>query len=76
MNNVGTNIRKSTVEYTAEEYSHIQNTNLESAYNLTQVAAFSFEVLKLHSIETPSLGHLCQGRGLVDDGVRLWNPLD
>ncbi|CAL5223261.1 g5745 [Coccomyxa viridis] len=38
VNNVGTNIRKSTVEYTAEDYSHIQNTNLESAYNLTQLA--------------------------------------
>ncbi len=37
VNNVGTNIRKSTVEYTAEDYSQIQRTNMESAYNLTQV---------------------------------------
>ena len=37
VNNVGANIRKATVEYTAEEYSYIQRTNLESAYNLTQV---------------------------------------
>ena len=37
VNNVGANIRKATVEYTAEDYSYIQRTNLESAYNLTQV---------------------------------------
>lgn len=38
VNNVGANIRKATVEYTAEDYSYIQRTNLESAYNLTQLA--------------------------------------
>ena len=37
VNNVGANIRKATVEYTAEDYNFIQRTNLESAYNLTQV---------------------------------------
>ncbi len=37
VNNVGANIRKATVDYTAEDYSYIQRTNLESAYNLTQV---------------------------------------
>ena len=38
VNNVGSNIRKATVDYTAEDYSFIQRTNMESAYNLTQVS--------------------------------------
>ena len=35
---MGTNIRKPTVDYTAEEYSMIMNTNLMSAYHLCQLA--------------------------------------
>ncbi|CAH9104172.1 unnamed protein product [Cuscuta epithymum] len=38
INNVGTNIRKPTAEYTSEDYSHIMATNLESSYHLTQLA--------------------------------------
>ncbi|KAL0321919.1 UNVERIFIED_CONTAM: Tropinone reductase [Sesamum calycinum] len=38
INNVGTNIRKPTVDYTAEEYSSIMATNLESSYHLSQLA--------------------------------------
>ncbi|KAJ7960153.1 Tropinone reductase-like protein [Quillaja saponaria] len=38
VNNVGTNIRKPTIEYTAEEYSKLMNTNLESTYHLCQLA--------------------------------------
>lgn len=38
MNNVGTNIRKKTVDYTAEEYSSIMSTNLDSSYHLCQLA--------------------------------------
>ncbi|GFH18731.1 tropinone reductase [Haematococcus lacustris] len=38
LNNVGTNIRKPTVDYTSEEYSRLMATNLESAYHLCQVA--------------------------------------
>lgn len=38
INNVGTNIRKRTTEYTAEEYSKIMATNLESSYHLCQLA--------------------------------------
>ncbi|XP_051143633.1 tropinone reductase homolog At5g06060-like [Andrographis paniculata] len=38
INNVGTNIRKRTVDYTAEEYSMLMATNLESSYNLCQLA--------------------------------------
>ncbi|KAK4431713.1 Tropinone reductase [Sesamum alatum] len=38
INNVGTNIRKPTVDYTAEEYSSLMATNLESSYHLSQLA--------------------------------------
>ncbi|XP_031484856.1 tropinone reductase homolog At5g06060 isoform X1 [Nymphaea colorata] len=38
VNNVGTNIRKPTVEYTADDYSFLMSTNLESAYHLCQLA--------------------------------------
>ncbi|XP_066353515.1 tropinone reductase homolog At5g06060-like isoform X4 [Miscanthus floridulus] len=38
VNNVGTNIRKPTTEFTAEEYSFVMATNLESAYHLCQIA--------------------------------------
>ncbi|KAL2227486.1 tropinone reductase homolog At5g06060 [Sesamum indicum] len=38
INNVGTNIRKPTVDFTAEEYSTIMATNLESSYHLSQLA--------------------------------------
>ncbi|XP_028109311.1 tropinone reductase homolog At5g06060-like isoform X1 [Camellia sinensis] len=38
INNVGTNIRKPTIEYTTEEYSVIMATNLESAFHLCQLA--------------------------------------
>lgn len=36
VNNAGTNIRKPTADYSATEYDHILNTNLRSAYELTQ----------------------------------------
>lgn len=38
INNVGTNIRKPTTEYSAEEYSILMATNLESAYHLCQLS--------------------------------------
>ncbi|PRQ37960.1 putative oxidoreductase [Rosa chinensis] len=38
INNVGTNISKPTTEYTAEDYSFIVSTNLESTYHLCQLA--------------------------------------
>ncbi|KAK7387405.1 hypothetical protein VNO78_28189 [Psophocarpus tetragonolobus] len=37
VNNVGTNVRKPTIEYTTEEYSKLMATNLESAYHLCQL---------------------------------------
>ncbi|CAN1329186.1 Tropinone reductase homolog At5g06060 [Linum perenne] len=38
INNVGTSYPKATVEYTAEDYSFLMNTNLESAYHMSQLA--------------------------------------
>ncbi|KAA3464263.1 tropinone reductase-like protein [Gossypium australe] len=38
VNNVGTNIRKPTVEYTAEVYSKLMSTNFESSYHFCQLA--------------------------------------
>ncbi|WP_084445118.1 SDR family oxidoreductase [Hymenobacter roseosalivarius] len=38
VNNVGTNIRKRTAEYSAEEYQHIMATNLESVFGMCQGA--------------------------------------
>ncbi|KAL6648382.1 hypothetical protein ACP70R_012606 [Stipagrostis hirtigluma subsp. patula] len=38
VNNVGTNFTKPTTEYSADEYSFIVATNLESAYHLCQLA--------------------------------------
>ncbi|KAJ9545739.1 hypothetical protein OSB04_025446 [Centaurea solstitialis] len=38
INNVGTNIRKPTTEYTAEEYSALMATNLEASYHMCQLA--------------------------------------
>lgn len=43
VNNAGTNIRKPTAEYTASDYEHILNTNLRSAYELSQI---SYPLLK------------------------------
>lgn len=38
INNVGTNVRKPTTEYTVEEYQHVLQTNLDSAFSLSQLA--------------------------------------
>jgi Tropinone reductase 1 len=38
VNNVGVNIRKKTAEYSKEEYEQILNTNLTSAFQLSQMA--------------------------------------
>ncbi|KAJ7539190.1 hypothetical protein O6H91_11G080400 [Diphasiastrum complanatum] len=38
VNNVGTNLRKATVEYTAEDISFIMSTNFESSYHLSQLS--------------------------------------
>ncbi|KAK3409947.1 hypothetical protein EUGRSUZ_J02019 [Eucalyptus grandis] len=38
INNVGTNTLKSTMDYTAEDFSFIMTTNFESTYHLSQLA--------------------------------------
>uniref|UniRef100_A0A6N2MJU2 Uncharacterized protein n=1 Tax=Salix viminalis TaxID=40686 RepID=A0A6N2MJU2_SALVM len=38
VNNVGTNIRKPTVEFTPEEFSTLMTTNFESAFHISQLA--------------------------------------
>ncbi|XP_027356002.1 tropinone reductase homolog At2g30670-like isoform X1 [Abrus precatorius] len=38
VNNVGTNIQKPTMEYTGEDFSFLVNTNLESAFHISQLA--------------------------------------
>ncbi|KAB1225795.1 hypothetical protein CJ030_MR1G026807 [Morella rubra] len=38
INNVGTNIAKTTMDYTAEDFSFLMSTNLESAFHLSQLA--------------------------------------
>ncbi|CAH9078240.1 unnamed protein product [Cuscuta epithymum] len=38
VNNVGTHIMKTTNEFTAEEYSYLMATNLESSYHFSQLA--------------------------------------
>ncbi|GJP51336.1 hypothetical protein CLOM_g10494, partial [Closterium sp. NIES-68] len=38
VNNVGTNIRKPTVDYSLSEFHHVWGTNFESAYHLCQLA--------------------------------------
>ncbi|KAK3031920.1 hypothetical protein RJ639_036716 [Escallonia herrerae] len=60
VNNVGTNIRKPTTEYTAEEYSMLMVTNLESAYHLSQLA---YPLLKASG--TGSLVFISSVAGLV-----------
>lgn len=43
VNNVGTNFRKPTIEYSAEEYSTLMTVNLDSSFHLCQLA---YPVLK------------------------------
>ncbi|KAI4323868.1 hypothetical protein L6164_023443 [Bauhinia variegata] len=38
INNVGTNIKKQTIDYTAEDFSYLLSVNLESAYHTSQLA--------------------------------------
>ncbi|KAH7542398.1 hypothetical protein FEM48_Zijuj02G0069200 [Ziziphus jujuba var. spinosa] len=38
INNVGTNITKPTLDFTAEDFSFLMKTNLESAYHMCQLA--------------------------------------
>lgn len=51
VNNAGTNIRKPTADYTSAEYDHVLNTNLRSAYELSQAA---YPLLKASEKESGS----------------------
>ncbi|GMP92292.1 hypothetical protein CsSME_00042577 [Camellia sinensis var. sinensis] len=63
INNVGTNIRKPTIEYTTEEYSMLMATNLESAFHLCQLA---YPLLKASGVG--SIVFISSIAGLVHTG--------
>ncbi|CAL5430141.1 unnamed protein product [Camellia sinensis] len=63
INNVGTNIRKPTIEYTTEEYSMLMATNLESAFHLCQLA---YPLLKASGVG--SIVFISSVAGLVHTG--------
>ncbi|XP_054798497.1 tropinone reductase homolog At5g06060-like [Prosopis cineraria] len=50
VNNVGTNIKKQTKEYSAEDFSFLISTNLESAYHMCQLAYPLLKASKVASI--------------------------
>lgn len=63
INNVGTNIRKPTTEYTSEEYTTLMTTNLESAYHLCQLA---YPLLKASGVG--NIVFISSVAGVVDIG--------
>ncbi|XP_068338066.1 tropinone reductase homolog At1g07440-like isoform X2 [Pyrus communis] len=64
INNVGTVVPKATLEYTAEDYSFIMSTNLESAYNLCQL---THPLLKASGVA--NIVFLSSVAGVVSAGV-------
>ncbi|GAB3798613.1 SDR family oxidoreductase [Spirosoma humi] len=62
VNNAGTNVRKPTSEYSPAEYDHVLNTNLRSAYELTQAA---YSLLK----ESAKGGHPAGGKVVMVSSV-------
>ncbi|XP_068339808.1 tropinone reductase homolog At2g29330-like [Pyrus communis] len=69
INNVGTNLPKATLEYTAEDYSFIMSTNLESAYNFCQL---SHPLLK--AAGAASIVFLSSTAGVVSiDGASIYS---
>lgn len=55
VNNVGTSIRRATVDYTPEEFKHVMDTNFNSLFLLTQVrgkeaSMFRAQRLQLHCV--------------------------
>ncbi|KAF4363502.1 hypothetical protein F8388_016465 [Cannabis sativa] len=63
VNNVGTNMRKPTIEYTSEEYSFVLGTNLDSVYHLCQL---SHPLLKASGVG--NVVFISSVAGLVDIG--------
>ena len=64
MNNVGTNFRKPTIEYTAEEYSQLMTVNLDSSFHLCQLA---YPLLK--ASENGSIVFISSVAGVVSLGT-------
>jgi tropinone reductase I len=60
INNVGTNIRKPTIEYSEEEYDFVMNTNLRSAFELNKLF---FPLLK--ASEQGNIIHVTSVAGLT-----------
>ncbi|KAJ0103408.1 hypothetical protein Patl1_06442 [Pistacia atlantica] len=63
VNNVGTNIRKPTMEYSAEEFSKLMTVNFESTYHLCQLA---YPCLK--ASETGSIVFISSVAGVLNIG--------
>ncbi|TKY67386.1 Tropinone reductase [Spatholobus suberectus] len=64
VNNVGTNIQKQTLDFTEEDFSFLINTNLESAYHISQLA---HPLLK--ASEAASIIFISSIAGVVSIGV-------
>lgn len=64
INNVGTNIRKKTQEYSLEEYENVVNVNQTSAFDFCRL---SFDMLKLS--QAASIVNIASISGLTSDGT-------
>lgn len=65
VNNVGTNIRKKTVEYTDEDYNFIMRTNLQSVYELTKICYPYLKVTSSDNKITSSIVHIGSVAGVT-----------
>lgn len=75
INNAGTNFRRPTVDYTAEEFSKIMATNFDSAYHLCQVAHPLLKASGAGSIIFISsvAGVVSLGTGSIYAATKGWN---
>lgn len=67
VNNVGTNIRKPTVEYSWDEYKHVLHTNMDSMFHACQLA---YPLLKKG--QQPSIVNILSVAGLTS--IRTGSP--
>jgi len=65
VNNVGTNIRKKTVEFTDEDYDFIMRTNLQSVYELTKICYPYLKVTSSDKQITSSIVHIGSVAGVT-----------
>lgn len=68
VNNVGTNIRKDTTAYSAEDFHRLITTNLESAYHLSQLAQPLLAAAAAAATEDASSGEPREGPGAAGKG--------